>query len=99
MQAKDYGLLSPENVIDNVSIQPSQVKEALKSAKQGKSCGHAGLAAEHFIFADESICLYLSMLYSSMMSRGYLPEEFMKSFIVNNYRPIYRHCISLLKTI
>ena len=27
-------------------------KEALPSAKLGKACGHDGLAAEHFIFAD-----------------------------------------------
>ena len=54
----------------------------MKSAKLGKACGHDGLAAEHVIFADGSICVYLSMLYTSMLSHGYLPEEFMKSFIV-----------------
>ena len=64
--------------ITNVCIQPRQVKEALASAKCGKACGHDGLASEHFIFADGSICVYLSMLYSSMLSHGYLPEEFMK---------------------
>ena len=93
--------LSPDNNIKNVVIQPCQVKEALKSAKLGKACGHDGLAAEHFIFADGSICVYLSMLYTSMLSHGYLPEEFMKSFIVpliknktgdtsdkGNYRPV-----------
>ena len=40
------------------------------------------MAAEHFIFADGSICVYLSMLYTRMLSHGYLPEEFMKSVIV-----------------
>ena len=40
------------------------------------------MAAEHFIFADGSISVYLSMLYTSMLSHGYLPEEFTKSFIV-----------------
>ena len=70
--------LSSDNNIKNVVIQPCQVKEALKSAKLGKACGYDGLAAEHFIFADGSICVYLSMLYSSMLSHGYLPEEFMK---------------------
>ena len=50
---------------------------------------------------EGSICVYLSMLYTSMLSHGYLPEEFMKSFIVpliknktgdtsdkGNYRPV-----------
>ena len=75
---KIIDFLSSDNNIKNVVIQPCQVKEALKSAKLGKACGHDGLAAEHFIFADGSICVYLSMLYSSMLSHGYLPEEFMK---------------------
>ena len=44
--------LSSDNNIKNVFIQPGQVKEALKSAKLGHACGHDGLAAEHFIFAD-----------------------------------------------
>ena len=98
---KIIDFLSSDNNIKNVVIQPCQVKEALKSAKLGKACVHAGLAAEHFIFADGSICVYLSMLYSSMLSHGYLPEEFMKSCIVpliknktgdtsdkGNYRPV-----------
>ena len=100
-KGKIIDFLSPDNNIKNVVIQPCQVKEALKSAKLGKACGHDGLAAEHFIFADGSICVYLSMLYTSMLSHGYLPEEFMKSFIVpliknktgdtsdkGNYRPV-----------
>ena len=100
-KGKIIDFLSPDNNIKNVVIQPCQVKEAMKSAKLGKACGHDGLAAEHFIFADGSICVYLSMLYTSMLSHGYLPEEFMKSFIVpliknktgdtsdkGNYRPV-----------
>jgi hypothetical protein len=90
-----------EIVSDPVSIRPCQVKDALKDLKHGKSCGHDGLAAEHFKFADDSICVYLSMLYSSMLTHGHLPVDFMKSVIVpivkvktgdssdkGNYRPI-----------
>ena len=65
--------LNPDNNIKNVAIQPCQLKDALKSAQLGKACGHDGLAAEHFIFADGSICVYLSFLYTSMLSHGYLP--------------------------
>ena len=55
---KIIDFLSSDNNIKNVAIQPCQVKEALKSAKLGKACGHDGLAAEHFIFADGSICVH-----------------------------------------
>ena len=54
-KGKIIDFLSPDNNIKNFGIQPCQVKEALKSAKLGTACGHGGLAAEHFIFADGSI--------------------------------------------
>ena len=76
-------------------------KDALKSVKLAKSCGHDGLAAENFIFADTIICVQLSLLFSNMLMHGFLPNEFMKSLIVpliksktgdttdkGNYRPI-----------
>ena len=50
--------------------------------KHGKSCGLDGLAAEHFIFADQVLCVLVSMLYTSMLSHGYLPAEFMLSAII-----------------
>ena len=67
----------------------------------GKACGVDGLAAEHFIYADERIHVILSILFNYFISHGYLPSEFMKTAIVmsiknktgdtndkNNYRPI-----------
>ena len=66
-----------------------------------KACGVDGLAAEHFIYADERIHVILSILFNCFISHGYLPSEFMKTAIVpiiknktgdtsdkNNYRPI-----------
>ena len=71
---------------------------------KGKACGVdglIGLAAEHFIYADERIHVILSILFNCFISHGYLPSEFMKTAIVtiiknktgdtsdkNNYRPI-----------
>ena len=69
--------------------------------KSGKaSCVH-GLAAEHFLYADDYVNVYLSLLFNSFSCHGYLPLEFMKTAIVpiiksktgnssdkNNYRPI-----------
>ena len=77
------------------------IVNALKSVNKGKACGVDGLAAEHFIYADERIHVILSILFNCFISHGYLPFEFMKTAIVpiiknktgdtsdiNNYRPI-----------
>ena len=86
---------------DFLSITPDQVLSALKNSKRGKSCGLDGLATEHFIFADNSLCVHLALLFSSVLSHGYLPRDFMLSAIIpiiknktgdvsakNNYRPV-----------
>ena len=44
--------------------------------------GVDGLAAEHFLYADRYIYVYLSLLFNSFMYRGYLPAKFMKTAIV-----------------
>ena len=63
--------------------------------------GVDGLAAEHFLYANRHIFVYLSLLFNSFMYQGYLQAAFMKTAIVpmtkcktgnssdkNNYRPI-----------
>ena len=77
-KGKVIDFIGADGNINNAVTQPCQVNEALKSTKLGKACGHDGLVAEHFIFAAGSICVYLSMLYSRMLSHGHLPDEFMK---------------------
>ena len=72
-----------------------------KHLKSGKASGVDGLAAEHFLYADDYVNVYLSLLFNSFLYHGYLPLEFMKTAIVpiiksktgnssdkNNYRPI-----------
>ena len=91
------------NSIENESIEirPLDIVNALKSVNKGKACGVDGLAAKHFICADERIHVILSILFNCFISHGYLPSEFMKTAIVqitknktgdtsdkNNYRPI-----------
>ena len=86
---------------DFIVIDPGQVQEALKNSKKGKSPGYDNLAAEHFIFADSSISVMLALLFTSMLSHGHIPADFMKSTIVpiiknktgdssdtGNYRPV-----------
>ena len=48
--------------------------------------GVDGLAAEHFIYADERIHVILSILFNCNISHGYLPFEFMKTAIVTIIR-------------
>lgn len=86
---------------DRIVVTATQVKDALKDVKKGKSPGLDGLSAEHFIYADGSICVYLALLYSSLLLHGYLPVNFMRSAILpiiknktgdtsdkGNYRPV-----------
>ena len=69
--------------------------------KGGKASGVDGLAAEHFLYANRHIYVYLLLLFNSFMYHGYISAEFMKTAIVpiikcktgnssdkNNYRPI-----------
>ena len=59
------------------------------------------LVAEHFIYAGNFTKVYLSILFTSFISHGHLPDSFMNSAIVspiknttgntndkNNYHPI-----------
>ena len=85
--------------IENESIEfrHLDIVNALKSVNKGKACRVDGLAAEHFIYADERIdglaaehLIYaderihviLSILFYCSISYGYLPSEFMKTAIV-----------------
>ena len=84
-----------------ISISVDDVSNGLKLVKIGKSCGVDGLSAEHFIYAGNYVKVYLSILFTSFISHGYLPDGFMKAAIIpliknktgdtndkNNYRPI-----------
>ena len=66
----------------SIEIRPLDIVNALKSVNKGKACGVDGLAAEHFIYADERIHVILSILFNCFISHGYLPSEFMKTAIV-----------------
>ena len=93
--------ISPVTDSDNITIMPDQILSAIKLAKRGKSPGQDGLASEHFIFADGKIRVLLSLVFSAMLSHGYLPADFMVSTVIpiiknktgntsdkNNYRPV-----------
>ena len=67
---------------ESIEVRPLDIVNALKSVNKGKACGVDGLAAEHFIYADERIHVILSILFNCFISHRYLPSEFMITAIV-----------------
>ena len=65
-----------------ITITASDVLNSLKEIKLGKSAGIDGLAAEHFIHSHISITIHLALLFSCMLSHGFLPDAFMRSSII-----------------
>ena len=65
-----------------ISISVDDVSNGLKLVKLGKSGGVDRLSAEHFIYAGNYVKVYLSILFTSFISHGYLPDGFMKSAII-----------------
>ena len=85
----------------SIVFTPVDIFKALKNTKTVKACGVHGLAAEHFIYANPIIHVYLSLLFNCFISHGYLLRDFLKTAIVpiiknktgdsgdkSNYRPI-----------
>ena len=84
-----------------ISVTFCDVSDSLKKGKLGKSAGIDGLAAEHCVYSYERISVHLAMLFTSMLTHGYLPDAFMTTSIIpilknkngdtsdkNNHRPI-----------
>ena len=90
-----------ENLSDVITLTPADIISAFKSLKLGKASGVDCLAAEHFLHALDIQYPILSILFTSFITHGYLPADFMKTALVpiiknktgatgdkNNYRPI-----------
>ena len=67
----------------------------------GKACGYDHISNEHFKYANEKLHILMSLLYSSLLIHGFLPDTMMTTIIApiiknksgdlsdnNNYRPI-----------
>ena len=79
----------------------TEVRNAAKQLKLGKSAGHDHIEAEHIRYSDDRLFSLLSLLFNCMIIHNYLPSAFMETIIVpivkdkkesitdcNNYRPI-----------
>ena len=67
---------------ESILFSTSDINIALHSLKCRKSCGVDGLAAEHFKCAHRISHVFLSLLFNSFISHGYLPTDFMKTALV-----------------
>ena len=55
----------------------------LKCLGRGKAKGPDGVSAEHLIFADKQLYIYLSFLFTFMFRYSVVPEKFKYVFITS----------------
>jgi exonuclease III len=82
-------------------VTVEDVKESRQSLKYGKQDGYMGLYTDHILNGTDRLTVYLSCLFSSMITHGFTPEAMLISTLVpipknsrkslndsNNYRGI-----------
>ena len=69
-----------------VLISSGDVSEGLKDTKLGKSPGIDGLAAEHYVYSHKCLSVHLALLFTCILTHGYIPDAFMKTSII----PIFK---------
>jgi len=70
------------NLADLINVEC--VDKCVRDLKDGKSCGHDGLSAEHLKHAHPLLIVQLVVLFRSMvaLAYSYVPDEFGKGIIV-----------------
>ena len=84
-----------------ISVTQSQIREAIKKLKNGKSVGMDKLANEHIKLEHDIISIILASLFNSMLTHDHVPSRLMDTIIISllkgkkgdttskdNYRPI-----------
>jgi hypothetical protein len=85
---------------------PLDVKSAVLKLKKGKSAGMDNITSEHFLYANEKLCVLLCMLFNAMLIHNHIPSNLMDTMLIpllkdkkgditdrDNYRPIALTCI------
>ena len=65
-----------------VSISSGDVSEGPKDTKPGKSPEIDGLAAEHYVYSHKCLSVHLALLFTCILTHGYMPDAFMKTSII-----------------
>ena len=71
-----------KNLSDVITITPANIISTFKTLNLGKASGADCLAAEHFIYAHDILYPILSSLFTSFITHGYMPANFMKTALV-----------------
>ena len=86
---------------DNMVVKVKELQKLIIAMPVGKACGYDHISNEHFKHANEKLHILMSLLYSSLLIHGFLPDTMMTTIIApiiknksgdlsdnNNYRPI-----------
>ena len=65
------------------NINSSNIKDAINKLKRGKNDGYGGLTSDYIINSTPLLFLYLSILFSLMLSHCYAPSSFCISTMVS----------------
>ena len=88
-----------ESDLSSVTISEVDVSSAISQLKSHKSDA-SGITTEHLKFASPVICNHLSLLFTTILCHGYMPQSFCDSVLIpvskgnkvasdsSNYRPI-----------
>ena len=84
-----------------MSVNVKEIQDIIHAMPVGKAPGYDSVSNEHFKYANEKVHVLMSLLYSSMLIHGFLPDAMMITIIApiiknkagdlsdnNNYRPI-----------
>ena len=94
--------LSPALLFDDgMQISARELADIIKDLPNGKACGSDGISNEHLKNAGPSLCVHLSLLFTSAIVHNFIPDNLLATIIVpivknksgnisstDNYRPI-----------
>ena len=66
-----------------ISVMLSQIREAIKKLKNGKSVGMDKLANEHIKLEHDIISIILASLINSMLTHDHVPSRLMDTIMIS----------------
>jgi len=91
-------LLSRHSKCDSSDIprvEIHDVQRCINKLKRNKSPGHDGIMAEHILFGGCMLRVHLSILFNSMLSHAYVPNDFGHGMIIPLLKDKHGDCSKL----
>lgn len=63
-------------------VSSSSVADAISRLKRGKGDGNTGLTTDHFMHACPELCVYVSFLFTGLLTHGSLPTDMVTSTVI-----------------